>query len=157
MIQRRKVNKSIIINNNLRILNLGTIVYNNKNYHSEKNIFPIGFKSVREHQSMFSLQNRAEYTCEILDGGAKPQYKLTSNEDVNNPIIKDSSTGCWNVVGNRINELQGNKRKKVTISGTERFGLCDPKVVRLILSLPNAYKVIKQMSKFDEDDYKKKK
>ena len=147
----------IIINNNLKILNLGTIVYNNKNYHSEKNIFPIGFKSVREHQSMFSLQNRAEYTCEILDGGAKPQYKLTSNEDVNNPIIKDSSTGCWNVVGNRINELQGNKRKKVTISGTERFGLCDPKVVRLISSLPNADKVIKQMSKFDEDDYKKKK
>jgi hypothetical protein len=147
----------IIINNNLKILNLGTINYTNKNYHSEKNIFPIGFKSVREHQSMFNLQKRAEYTCEILDGGAKPQYKLTSSEDVEHPIIRDSSTACWIVVGNAINDLQGNKRKKVTISGTERFGLIDPKVVKLLSTLPNADKVIKQMSKFDDDDSRKKK
>ena len=111
---------------------------------------------MREHQSMFNLQNRTEYTCEILDGGAKPQYKLTSSEDVEHPIIRDSSTACWNVVGNAINVLQGNKRKKATISGTERFGLCDPKVVKLLSTLPNADKVIRQMSKFDDDDNKRK-
>ena len=146
----------IIINNNLKILNLGEIIYDNKNYHSEKNIFPVGYKSVREHQSMFNLLNRAEYTCEILKGETKPIYKLTSSEDVEHPIIKDSSTACWIVVGNAINELQGNKRKKVTISGTERFGLCDPKVVKLITSLPNADKVIKQMSKYDDTKKKSK-
>ena len=147
----------VIISNNLRILNLGTIVYDNKNYHSEKNIFPIGYKSVREHTSMFSLDRRAEYTCEILDGGQKPQYKVTSNEDPEHPIIKDSSTACWSVVGNAINKLQGNKRKKVTISGTERFGLCDSKVSKLLANLPNADKVIKQMSKYNDEDNKKKK
>jgi hypothetical protein len=146
----------IIINNNLKILNLGTIIYDNKNYHNEKNIFPIGFKSVREYQSMFNLQKRAEYTCEILDGGTKPQYKITSSEDVENPIIRDSSTACWNVVGNAINELQGNKRKKVTINGTERFGLSDPKVFKLLSSLPNAEKVLKQMTKYDDEDSKRK-
>ena len=41
--------------------------------------------------------------------------------------------------------------------GKSSLIICDPKVVRLISSLPNADKVIKQMSKFDEDDYKKKK
>ena len=142
----------VIISNNLKILNLGTIVHDNKNYHSEKNIFPIGYKSVREHTSMFSLDRRAEYTCEILDGGPKPQYKVTSSEDPEHPIIKDSSTACWSVVGNAINKLQGNKRKKVTISGTERFGLCDSKVSKLLATLPNADKVIKQMSKYNEDD-----
>ena len=147
----------VIISNNLKILNLGTIVHDNKNYHSEKNIFPIGYKSVREHTSMFSLDRRAEYTCEILDGGPKPQYKVTSSEDPEHPIIKDSSTACWSVVGNAINKLQGNKRKKVTISGTERFGLCDSKVSKLLATLPNADKVIKQMSKYNEDDNKKKK
>jgi hypothetical protein len=147
----------VIISNNLKILNLGTIVHDNKNYHSEKNIFPIGYKSVREHVSMFSLDRRAEYTCEILDGGPKPQYKVTSSEDPEHPIIKDSSTACWSVVGNAINKLQGNKRKKVTISGTERFGLCDSKVSKLLATLPNADKVIKQMSKYNEDDNKKKK
>ena len=147
----------VIISNNLKILNLGTIVHDNKNYHSEKNIFPIGYKSVREHTSMFSLDRRAEYTCEILDGGPKPQYKVTSSEDPEHPIIKDSSTACWSVVGNAINKLQGNKRKKVTISGTERFGLCDSKVSKLLATLPNADKVIKQMSKYIEDEKKKKK
>jgi len=147
----------VIISNNLKILNLGTIVHDNKNYHSEKNIFPIGYKSVREHTSMFSLDRRAEYTCEILDGGQKPQYKVTSSEDPEHPIIRDSSTACWSVVGNAINKLQGNKRKKVTISGTERFGLCDSKVSKLLATLPNADKVIKQMSKYNEEDNKKKK
>ena len=147
----------VIISNNLKILNLGTIVHDNKNYHSEKNIFPVGYKSVREHTSMFSLDRRAEYTCEILDGGQKPQYKVTSSEDPEHPIIRDSSTACWSVVGNAINKLQGNKRKKVTISGTERFGLCDSKVSKLLATLPNADKVIKQMSKYNEEDNKKKK
>ena len=146
----------IIISNNLKILNLGTIIYDNKNYHSEKNIFPVGYKSVREHQSMFNLQKRAEYICEILDGGTKPQYKITSSEDIEHPIIRDSSTACWNVVANAINEMQGNKRKKVTISGTERFGLSDPKVAKLLSTLPNAEKVIKQMTKFDDEDSKRK-
>ena len=146
----------IIINNNLKILNLGKIVFDNKNYHSEKNIFPIGYKSIREHQSMFNLQNRAEYICEILDGGEKPKYKLTCSEDIEHPIICDSSTACWSYVGNAINELQGNKKKKVTISGTERFGLCDPKVAKLLSTLPNADKVIKQMSKFYDSESKKK-
>ena len=146
----------IIISNSLKILNLGKIVYNNKNYHSEKNIFPIGYKSVREHQSMFNLQKRAEYICEILDGGVKPLYKITSTEDMEHPIIGDSSTFCWNYIGNAINELQGNKRKKVNINGDERFGLCDPKVVKLISTLPNAEKVNKQMIKFDDEDSKRK-
>ena len=141
----------IIINNNLKILNLGTIIYDNKNYHSEKNIFPLGYKSVREYQSMFNLQNRTEYTCEIIDGGTKPQYKVTCKDDIEHPIIRDSTTACWSYIVNKINELQGSKKKKVTINGIERFGLCESKVVRLISSLPNADKVISQMSKFDED------
>ena len=103
---------------------------------------------------MFNSQNRAKYTWEILKRGTKPIYKLTSSEDVEHPIVKDSLTACWIVVWSTINELQGNERKKVTISDTERFRLCEPKVVKLITSLPNADKVIKQISKYD--DTKKK-
>ena len=103
---------------------------------------------------MFNSQNRAKYTWEILKRGTKPIYKLTSSEDVEHPIVKDSLTACWIVVGNTINELQGNERKKVTISGAERFRLCEPKVDKLLISLHNADKVIKQISKYD--DTKKK-
>lgn len=141
----------ISINASLRILNLGRIEYERIHYHSGNNLFPIGYKAIREHQSMFHLGERAQYTCEILDGGLKPLYRLTSSEDPQHPIEKESSTACWIVVCKRINELQGNRRSKVTISGTERFGLCDNNVVRLLQSLPNAEKCSKYLMKNLDD------
>jgi hypothetical protein len=163
--EKRKIGKKIIIkrdeegniifpieiNPSLTILNLGKIEYTNYNYHSKSNLFPIGFKSIREHQSMFHLDQRAKYTCEILDGGNKPLYKLTSSEDPNNPIIRDSSTACWSYVCNKINDLQDKKRKKVTVSGTERFGLCEKNVVKLLQSLPGADKCPKYEKKIFDD------
>lgn len=105
---RKKISKLIInkdekgnilypinVNSSLKILNLGKICWDKAAYHTEKNLFPIGFKSVREHSSMKNLGERALYTCEILDGGNKPLYKLIPHEDPENPILKESSTGCW--------------------------------------------------------------
>lgn len=105
---RRKTNKLIVnkdekgdiiypilINSSLQILNLGEINYDKISFHSEKNLFPIGFKSIREHSSMFKLGERTQYVCEILNGGNKPLYKITPMNDPENPIIKESSTGCW--------------------------------------------------------------
>ena len=55
------------------------------------------------------------------------------------------------MVCNRINAMQGNKREKVTISGTERFGLSENNVVKLLQSLPNAEKCNRYVFKsFDE-------
>jgi len=75
-----------------------------------------------------------------LDGGAKPQYKVTPLDDEENSIIRDSSTGCWIDICKRINELNGNKRNHVTVSGPERFGLADPNVIYLLQKLPYADK-----------------
>lgn len=45
---------------------------------------------------MFTKGKRCQYTCEILEGSdGKPLFKVTSEEDVDNPIIKNSCTGCW--------------------------------------------------------------
>jgi hypothetical protein len=83
------------INSSLKIVNFGRIEHERAAYHTEKNLFPIGFSSVREHCSMFNIGERSLYTCEILDGGQKPLFKLTPHEDMENPIIKESCTGCW--------------------------------------------------------------
>jgi hypothetical protein len=58
------------------------------NFHSEHNLFPIGYISIRTYSSMFKKGTKAEYTCEILDGGDKPIYRVTSSEDPDNPIEK---------------------------------------------------------------------
>ena len=62
----------IIVHQSLKILDLGYIEYERPSYHTATNIFPIGFKSIRVHHSAKSVGGRAEYTCEILDGGEKP-------------------------------------------------------------------------------------
>lgn len=47
--------------------------------------------------------------------------------------------------------MQKNKRSKVTISGTERFGLCESNVVKLLQMLPNSEKCVRyQMKSFDD-------
>ena len=85
----------IQINSSLQILDLGKIEYERPFYHSEKNLFPIGFKSSREHNSQITLGLRCQYISEILDGGSKPQFRVTPGDDPDNPIVRDSSTGCW--------------------------------------------------------------
>ena len=85
----------IIVTGSLKILNLGIVDWERPNYHSVRNIFPIGFKSVRDYQSMFFPNKRCDYVCEILDGGNSPLFKVTSMEDPDNPIIRDASSGAW--------------------------------------------------------------
>ena len=121
----------------LKLVHVG-VIHASEHYHSEHNLFPVGFKTIRTHNSMNHRNVKTEYTCEILDGGDKPIYKITCAEDPTNPIVRDSSTGCWIYVCNKINEIAEKKKAKVTISGTERFGLLDPIVVSLLESLPNA-------------------
>jgi hypothetical protein len=52
----------------------------------------------------------------------------------------------------RVNDLQDVKKDKVTISGTERFGLLEPKVVRLLEDLPAADQCLKYKFKFREEE-----
>ena len=54
-----------------------------------------------------------------------------------------SSTACWSYVCNKINDLKDKKRKKVTVSGTQKFGLCEPLVIKLLHNLPGADKCAK--------------
>lgn len=117
------------------------------NYHTEHNIYPIGFKTVRTYSSIFFKDKKAEYTCEILDGGEKPMYKVICSEDPDHPIIKDSSTGCWIQICKRVHDLNNTKKQKVTISGTERFGLLDPLVSALIEQMPDSDNCTKYLPK----------
>ena len=95
----------IVVTQTLKILNLGVVEYERANFHSHRNIFPIGFKSVRESTSMINPDKRCDYICEILDGGSGPLYKVTCEDDMDNPIIKDASSGAWIEICKRINEL----------------------------------------------------
>ena len=75
---------------------------------------------------MYNKGEKCEYTCEILEGSeGKPVYKVTPGDNPSQPIIRESSTGCWVYILQRIKDLNELKKEKVTISGTERFGLLE--------------------------------
>ena len=117
----------IVVSPTLKILNLGVIDYSRQFFHSNRNIFPIGYKSIRECASMIYAGQRCEYVCEILDtGGNGPVFKVTCMDDPHNPLIRDSSSGAWIEIVKRINDLTGIQRKNVTVSGPDRFGLAEP-------------------------------
>lgn len=121
-------------------------------YHSEHNLFPVGYKSLRVYASIFNKGEKAEYTCEIIDGGDKPLYRVTSSEDPDHPIVRESSTGCWVHICKKVNDLADQKKQKVTISGTERFGLLEPNIVKLLESLSDADKCEKYIFKSRNTD-----
>ena len=128
----------IVVTPSLSILNLGVIDPSRSLFHSSANIFPIGFKSVREAASITQVGMRAQYTCEILDDGVKPMFKVTCSEEPNNPVIKDSASGSWMDFLKRTNDIQAVKKAKPSVSGPDRFGLAEPSVLRIIQNMPNA-------------------
>lgn len=101
---------------------------------------------------MFNKGQKADYTCEILDGGEKPLYRVTSSEDPENPIVKDSSTGCWVYICKKVNDMSENRKSKVTISGTERFGLVEETIRRILEFMPGSEQCSKYNFKYKKLD-----
>eukprot|EP01125_Pyxidicula_operculata_P004888 TRINITY_DN1811_c0_g3_i2.p1 TRINITY_DN1811_c0_g3~~TRINITY_DN1811_c0_g3_i2.p1 ORF type:complete len:1367 (+),score=527.34 TRINITY_DN1811_c0_g3_i2:253-4101(+) len=123
----------------LSIAALG-IVSDKKNYHNEKYIWPIGFKSTREYTSTIDVTKRCTYTCEILDGGDKPIFKITPSDDVANAVSANSSSSAWKQIIDRINSKRNDDSKRTSVSGPEYFGFGLPQIIELISQLPGAEK-----------------
>ena len=96
---------------------------------------------------MVKTGKKCQYTCEILDGGTEPLFRVTCSDE-SEPIIQNSSTSCWNIIINKINEISPEKmRTSFSVSGPEKYGLTEPIVYKLIQQLPNAEKCVKYKMK----------
>ncbi|CAM6092410.1 unnamed protein product [Calypogeia fissa] len=136
----------------LQVYDLGNVVYNRPAFHSEKYIWPAGYKSRRAYASMLNSENRIFYWCEIVDDGQAPEFRLTPEDDENNPVVGISATAVWTVVVKRVGALrleEGGKKTFANVSGPEYFGFANPTIARLIQQLPNSEKC----SKYKRQDY----
>lgn len=103
-------------------------------YVSHKNLYPIGYASCREFNSMLDPKVMVRYTSVISDDGTKPQFVVTAADDLSNPIIAPSASRAWKAVYKRMHPDSSVRR----ISGSTMFGLSHPTVKKLILELPNS-------------------
>jgi len=96
----------------ISILDLGKIS-NHPNFHTERYIYPIGFKSSRKYVSMKDGSSPILYVNEILDQGKnKPMYKVTPEDDPENPIVVDSSSAAWKQILEKVNQQRHPDEKK---------------------------------------------
>lgn len=131
------------ITEKLTLQSLGRIEYERSAYHSERHLFPIGFVSRREHASMKFGDRRTIYTNEICDGGHGPMFRVTPDDAPDLAVEHDSASGAWVAIEQGVLECRGIKRDKVTVRGTEMFGLSHSIVSMLIQELPNVDKCVR--------------
>jgi hypothetical protein len=138
----------MVISGVLTIISLGTIEYERSGYHTYRYIYPIGFKSRKIYTSYINPKTITVYTCEILDGGMYPQFKVSAKDDPKQSFQSESPSGCCLQVVKRIDSAQVEKRSKITVSGPAFFGFAEEKVRDAIYSLPNAKKCANYSHKF---------
>jgi len=129
----------------ITVIALGTVVYNRPAFHSDKYIWPAGFKSYRQYASV-------GYTSEIIDDGTDaPKFSVTPDTDTTNPATGPSATAAWSAILKRINETKptDSKRQHNSVSGPEYFGFAHPSILKLIQELPNA----ERCTKYDMQDF----
>jgi hypothetical protein len=134
----------------LSILQLGTVVYNKPGFHSTSYIWPIGFKSTRQYASMKDPERKTTYFNEIIDNGDAPIFRVSAEDDLENPIDAPSPTAAWKTIIERVNVVKAErtgKRMQTTVSGPEYFGFSHPSIAKLIQELPNSDKCLAYKAK----------
>jgi len=130
--------KMPIVLGDLVIESLGTIIPRPP-YISDKHIWPIGFISTRFFSSMKNPEQKVKYICSIADSGDRPQFVVTAEDDLGNPVVGNSPSGVWKTVLKRVAAKSSSpSHKNMTVSGSYQFGLSHSTVSALIRSLPEA-------------------
>jgi len=134
----------------LTIDSLGEIV-EKPNFHNDKYIWPVGFKSRREYTSSVDVNKRCSYVCEIQDGGDRPIFVVTDPDDSENLVKANSASSAWKQILERINTKKTSDTKRSSVSGPEYFGFGLHQVAELISKLPGSEKCVRYATSKDKN------
>ncbi|KAJ3168909.1 hypothetical protein HDU88_001236 [Geranomyces variabilis] len=119
------------------LFSLGTIVHDRKAFHTERYIYPVGYKMSRSYASTVNPDKQTSYTCSISDGGESPLFHITPEDAPENPVTATTATGAWTVIIKAANAIR-HRETSNSASGPDYFGISHPTVLALIQELPNA-------------------
>ncbi len=142
----------LVLSKSASILDLGHVVTDRPGFHSEKYVWPAGFKSTRLYTSI-KENKKILYTCEIVDdGSANPSFRISCS-DLDEPIVMPTASSAWTEVINRANLYRsspGDTGKLLSqVSGPEYFGFANPLVASLIQDLPG----VDQLPLYQREDF----
>ncbi|XP_065215401.1 transforming growth factor beta regulator 1 isoform X2 [Planococcus citri] len=136
--------------NDLTVHSLGEIVTDRSTYHTEDIIYPAGYVATKVYGSVHNPRMKCSYTCKIIDGGLYPKFEILSEDGL--VFTGTTPDECHKKLLSLINNNYSAKVVNDTINrGADFFGLANPSVHYLILSLPGIPKCIKySFKKFNE-------
>eukprot|EP00292_Cryptomonas_paramecium_P032485 CAMPEP_0113709626 /NCGR_PEP_ID=MMETSP0038_2-20120614/29682_1 /TAXON_ID=2898 /ORGANISM="Cryptomonas paramecium" /LENGTH=84 /DNA_ID=CAMNT_0000635545 /DNA_START=323 /DNA_END=574 /DNA_ORIENTATION=+ /assembly_acc=CAM_ASM_000170 len=70
-----------VVCGDITIESLGKVVFDKPAYHNQDIVFPVGFCSSCRFQSVVNPTTKCRYTSEVLDGGSKPIFRVTCEDD----------------------------------------------------------------------------
>ena len=109
-------------------------------YHCAAYILPVGYRTARQYMRCDDPNGeRTRYVQEITLGESGPEFKLTADHGLDEPIVAKSATAAWAEVLRRVTAARaalGEEPKKTAISGPEFFGYSLPHIRLLVEELP---------------------
>lgn len=128
-------------NDEVTIVNIGHIISNREAYHTQRYIWPVGFKSKKVYASLLAPGKKNTYVNEILENGDSPIFQITIEEEPTKKFTSSSASGVWKIVLDKIAEKGYGAKSHA--SGPQMMGLNNLALVNYIQDLPNADKCSK--------------
>jgi chromodomain-helicase-DNA-binding protein 7 len=134
------------------VSDLGHIVTDRPGFHSDRYIYPAGFKSSRLYFSTIEASRRVWYTSEIVDTGAKGSlFRVTMNDHPEKSFEGNSPSSAWSLIAMRVIEASGGELGAVRMSGPDYIGLSFPVIRYLIQRMNGAEKCVNYvMQRFEQ-------
>jgi hypothetical protein len=130
------------------VSDLGHIVTDRLDFHTDRYIYPAGFRSARLHFSTLNPSEKVWYTSEILDTGDElPLFRVTMDSQPEISFEGNSPSAPWNIIASKAREIRGNRDRMIGLSGPEYFGLTSPIICHLIQHMEGAEQCVKYVMK----------
>ncbi|CDS05691.1 hypothetical protein LRAMOSA08219 [Lichtheimia ramosa] len=121
------------------VLSLGDVVYDRPAFHNQRYIYPVGYKVKKWYRSMVDPRSDTQYTCEILDGGQEPIFRLEADDNPGEVYMGPTPTTVWTIAVRRAFAIRNMDYGHNPV-GPDFFGLRKNTIAKMIQDLPNADK-----------------
>lgn len=130
----------------LTILTLGKVVRDSEHFHDQQYIWPEGYTSIRSFPSAKDPEAFVDYKLQVLRNPlsqSHPMFRVTPADDT--PVEGPSPYACWKKAFQRLRKAHEKVGKIPELdkrmqfrSAAHMFGFSNPRVSKLIQSLPSA-------------------